>query len=337
MIDPFVVLTPVLILAVMALLRFVGCDALFGIPAIPVPVDSVGFSPLPGGYFNTQPVSLSQDQGAVISFTTSDTGSPDQPYAGPILVSATTTIRATASKDGGNSGVQSAKYLIGPIMFQPPLLEFDDQTGTPTAQVTTAPFMSPNPINQSTLIVVWIWYKDVTNGTVSVLKVEDPQGNSYQSAVGPTTQGTFRQEIWYGTAPLVATGFTVTATFAQQGSQAPFAFPDEKAISAHLYLNASPGDPLDTPLTDTNAAATTDVAVNVATGLLKTANARLVFAAALFTGSTIPSVGAGFQQRSTLGGNLTEDRDIPTPGQTVQGTFQNPGGAPWIAQVCAFK
>ena len=35
--NPFVLLTPILVLGVLALLAFVGCDVVFGIPAIPPP------------------------------------------------------------------------------------------------------------------------------------------------------------------------------------------------------------------------------------------------------------------------------------------------------------
>jgi hypothetical protein len=49
MIDPFVLLTPILLFGVMALLRFVGCDLLFGLPHVPTNVPTTtGIFPASG-------------------------------------------------------------------------------------------------------------------------------------------------------------------------------------------------------------------------------------------------------------------------------------------------
>ena len=341
MTDPFVLLTPVLVLVVMALLRFVGCDRVFGINPV---IGGVNFEPPPGGYFNAQMVTLSVDPpDATISYTTSDTGFPDQPYTGPILVSATTTIRAIASKDGASSGVDPAKYIIGPISFQQ-LAELDDQTNMspdPTAVTTptTGPGSFAGSIAQNTLMVVWIYYRGPDDGSIRVSSVTDRAGNSYFPAVSPTPQGPepsallgHRQEIWYAVITNTDTGgmpFTVTAHFTGPVTV-------DKAISAHAYVGANPSDPLDmapdmTPI----VASASGLSGTVSAGPVTTSFARLVFAAAVYVNAA-GGPGPGFRQRSVLSGNESEDADVPNLGQVVQATFA-PTTNPWIAQICAFK
>jgi hypothetical protein len=351
MIDPFVFLTPVLILTVMALLRFVGCDVVFGVD----PVFLLDFNPPPGGYFSAQTVTLScTDGGADISFTTdgSDPGSSTTQHftgSGSILVSATTTIKAVATvTEYGfhhvSSGVYPATYIIGPIMFQQ-LAEFDDQTNiSPNPMAVSTP-AAPAPgsftgsIAQNTLMVVWIYYRGPDDGSITVSSVTDAAGNSYLPAVGPTPQGAeataflgHRQEIWYGIIAKTDTGglpFTVTAHFT-----APITV--DKAISAHAYTAANSGDPLDKALDMTpNVAGASGLSGAVSAGSVTTTNARLVFAAAVYVGAA-GGPGGGFRQRSMLSGNVSEDADVPNPGQVVQATF-TPATMPWIAQMCTFK
>lgn len=330
MIDPFVLLTPVLVLGVMALLRFIGCDTVLGLPYV---VQAVSFNPPGGSYFGAVDVKLLSEQGANILYTTMDTGGPDQPFdpnpnLGQVIhVASNTTIRATATKEGGSSGVQSAKYLIGPITFLD-VKENDDTTNNNT--VVTPAF---GVLQQGILMVVWIWYRDPTNGNIEVQAVIDSGGNTYTRAAGPTpAQGTVsqhRQELWYSTIQTTGTGFVVTATF-------PSA-PLEKSISAHAYVGADPDNPLDATNPSADMASMTGSSINVSTATVTTDHARLIFGAVVIVGAS-GGPGGGFRARTMLpNGNVSEDADVTMPGQVVAATFQNPSSASWIAQMCAFK
>jgi Chitobiase/beta-hexosaminidase C-terminal domain len=340
MIDPFVVVTPILVLAVMALVRFVSCDKVFNVP----PLFVFTFDPPPGGYFNPQMVTVSCNLSGDMFYTT-DGSDPKgsntaRKYTGPIQVSANTTISVyitTGGIDSWDSQVVSGSYIIGPITSQQ-LQEFDDQTNAspdPTI-VTTAAFTGN--IALSTLIVVWVYYRGPDDGSITVSRVFDPAGNQYSRAVGPTPLGAeppellgHREEIWYGIITKTDTGgmpFTVSAQFT-----APITL--DKAISAHSYVGANPSDPLDVTTPDLNSASASGLSGAVATGSVTTTNARLIFGAAVYVGAA-GGPGAGFRQRSMLSGNVSEDADVPALGQVVQATF-TPTGGPWIAQMCAFK
>lgn len=83
------------------------------VPMPPAPVASVVFSPLPGAFAGDLSVTLSTaTAGAVIHYTT-DGSAPtlsSPVYAGPVALSATTTIRAIAVKDGAASAVAGGVY-----------------------------------------------------------------------------------------------------------------------------------------------------------------------------------------------------------------------------------
>ena len=59
MIDCYVFLAPVLLLAVVALLGFVGCDLVLGLTPLSPVTAAPAFDPPPGTYGGTQFVSLS--------------------------------------------------------------------------------------------------------------------------------------------------------------------------------------------------------------------------------------------------------------------------------------
>jgi Chitobiase/beta-hexosaminidase C-terminal domain len=343
MIDPFVVLTPVLVLAVMALVRFIGCDKVFDVP----PIFVFTFDPPPGGYFNAQMVTISCSQSGDIHYTTDGSdprgSSTAQKYTGPIQVSANTTINAyttTGGIDSWDSPVATVTYIIGPIMFQQ-LQELDDPNSSspdPTV-VTTKSFTGS--IAQNTLMVVWIYYKGPADGSISVSKVFDATGsagNNYSPVVGPTPPGAgpsglqgFKQEIWYAIITSTDTGgkpFKVSAQFT-----APIT--GDKAISAHAYVGANLSDPIDQTTPDLNTASASGLTGAVSTGSVTTSYARLVFAAAHYLRPP-GGPGAGFTQRSKLSGNVSEDANVTALGQVVQATF-TPTTGPWIAQICAFK
>ncbi len=172
-------------------------------------------------------------------------------------------------------------------------------------------------------MVVWVWYKSTAQTVASMV---DSAGNVYQRAVGPTVGAGglagFQQEIWYKANVNGGANVTVTATF----SSAPAAA-FERAISAHEYSGASTTAPVEVTSAAIGATA------NASSGAAATTAARLIFGAAIFSGSGAP--GAGFTQRSALQNNVTEDETSRAPG-SVAATFVNTP-QDWIAQMIALK
>jgi hypothetical protein len=194
---------------------------------------------------------------------------------------------------------------------------------TDTNQVSTSAFL--NSVKQGNLIVVWIWYRTITQ---QVMSVTDTANNVYQSAIpalrGDANLPDHSQEIWFAKNVTGGANVVVTATF-------PGTFPEGKVISANEYQGASQTDPLDVKAvgTGTSATATTDVP--------PTTEARLVFGGAVFSGLGA-AAGNGFTQRYGLDGNVTEDMQVMPPGSFAATFVTNPPQPQgWIAQMVAFK
>jgi len=322
MIDPFVFLAPLMLLAIVALLGFIGCKP-FGtsgtLPDTPVP----SFSPAPGIYFAEQSVTL-QDPGATIYFTTGS-GSPYSVYSDPIKVSATTTIKAYATSPGGSPSEEvDGIYIIlppPPPATPPTYVQRSEFSLTANNNLVTTPAFLAF-VNPGNLMIVWIWYHPVAGESVST--VTDTANNSYSPAVGPT-QGTGgftnrRQEIWYSKLTKTVSNLQVIATFSGT-------FNDKKAIAAHEYKGLDPAWAL------RQEAANTGNTANASCGPVPVTANELIFAAALL--ATTGTSGPGFAQRSSLDGNVTED-EVPGAAGSVAATFANTA-QDWIAQMVTFK
>jgi Chitobiase/beta-hexosaminidase C-terminal domain len=325
MVDSFVLLAPILLLAVVSLLRFVGCSFH---PSAATPAAAPTFDPPPGEYSATQSVTLSDAApNATILFTT-DSSTPTNPptgttqtFTGPITVSSSEMIIALATAPGyTDSPLASGLYVIDqPIVLQQ-LAENNETVNSVT--VTTAPFA--NAVTNQNLIVVWLWYNSVAQ---TVASVTDTGGNAYQRAVGPTagvgTVAGFQQEIWYAKSINGGANFTVTATFTAAGNF-------EKSISAHEYAGASLTAPIDVV-----SAAAVAGNPNVSSGVVPTSAAILIFGAAIFSGRG--AAGPGFTQESALRNNVTEDKPFVAPG-TAEAIFMVVNGAnDWVAQMVTLK
>jgi Chitobiase/beta-hexosaminidase C-terminal domain len=328
MIDWFVLLAPICLLAVVALLGFVGCDIVLGLkPVSPVTADPT-FDPMPGTYDGTQFVGLSDATSNATIYYTTDASNPTIPptgstqmYSGKITVTTTTVIKAIASSpNAGNSNVAEGDYVINPITF----VRFAENVGTSNS-LTMATNALPQ-VNPGDLIVVWLWYNSLAQ---TISSVSDTAGNTYQKAVGPTpgagALAGWQQEIWYAKNVMGAginVPVTVTATFSSMPG-ASF----ERAISAHEYAGASATAPIDVTSAAIGATA------NASSGSVATNTAGLIFGAAIFGSGGTP--GSGFMQRSTLKGNVTEDGPITVQG-SAEATFSNTA-QDWIAQMVTLK
>ncbi|MGZ4815020.1 MAG: hypothetical protein ACXVZV_06415, partial [Terriglobales bacterium] len=172
------------------------------------------------------------------------------------------------------------------------------------------------------LIVVWIfWHAPVAQ---AISTVTDTAGNTYQRAIGPTARvGTligYQQDIWYAKNINPGAKVKVTATFSGT-------FFGEKSISAFEYTGLDKAAPLD------KTSVATGSGLNAAVGPVTTTAPGVVFAAAKFKTSGTP--GAGFAQRSSLKGNVAEEKLTPGP-VSIRPTFTN-AAQDWIAQMVTFK
>src|SRR5712692_8939666 len=149
-IDPFVLLAPVLVLAVVALLRFIGCDKVFGLEPVKVTTATPTFDLPEGKYSTAQSVTLSDTTTNATIYYTTDGSIPTIPpsgttqtYSVPITVSTTTRINAIAqAPDSNPSGVASAQYTIISAVIA--FVTGQVNAGTPpNAQSVVVPYPGP--------------------------------------------------------------------------------------------------------------------------------------------------------------------------------------------------
>ena len=325
MIDPFLLLAPFLVLLIVGLLGFVGCDVILGVSGADEAPTLVA---TPGD----QKAFLSWNTDGFGEFTLQRNAAPDnsvtnlppQPagtasFIDTGLINGTTyTYSITSSKNGESAGTSQASVTPEPITFRQ-FVENVETVGNAT--VATLPFPS---LGQGSLVIVWIWYH---SGTESVSTVTDNANNMYKRAVGPTPGANQlagqQQEIWYLENVNAGNNVIVTAQFSA-------GFNNEKSITAHEYTGAAPTDALEATAMDTQATATPS------SGNATVAQSSLIFGAAIFSGSGTADTAAGFNARSTIKANASEDRRITAPG-SVAATFIAPSVEDWIAQMATFR
>jgi hypothetical protein len=326
MIDPFVILTPILLLGVVALLGFVGCDVVFGLKE-----------------FYDGPTNLRAVAGFDAQVTLTWDAAPDAtsyeivrkdnvstvtiPAMGTSFTDTSVTIETKYSYTvhgfvDGRATVDSNAVTAtpGPITF---LQLAESPEAIVGASVATPQLPAVSPSN---LIVVWVYYE---NAGQSVAGVSDSAGDQYVLAAAQAGAGlfaTFRQEIWYKNNATGGPNLTVTANFTQPLNA-------NAAIVAHEYHNP---DPEATPETTSSASAGGSVA---SSGAVPVTYAKLLFGAAIFrAGGGI--AGPGFTQRATTNSNVTEDRPFDATAEgTAEAIFSTnpPATLDWIAQMVAFR
>jgi hypothetical protein len=327
MIDPFVLLTPILLLAVMALLRFVGCDWVLGLQSF---IQDPIFNPPQGTYAGPQIVTVSSvDPDESFYYTTDGTDPVAQATTSStfatqgtqVPLSRTTILKAIAVKDSDTSGITVGTYAIGPIAFVQ-YTEFDGAINNNT--MITSPFTQP--VSSGNLMVVVVRYN---NPALTVLSVGDSAGNTYfpvsdpPAVSGPGMIANQQQGIWYakkinGGGPNFTVTVILSGTAANPGG----------AVIAHEYFNADPDNPVD------QQSAATGSTANASSGGANTTLGRLIFGAAIFFSSG--SSATGFNQHSSSSSNVTEDIAITTLPFSAEALFSN-GPTDWIAQMVTFK
>jgi hypothetical protein len=327
MIHLLLLLAPIPLLAIIALLGFVGCSFQHGAQANPDPPTNL--TAVAGdswvqlawdAYPNATDFVVNRGMAAGAYTDTFDLMSTMNSYLDLTVTDGMTYHYAVevTTAEGASGNSNDAPATPGAITYVQ-RAEIDVQTAGTTA--TSNAF--PAPVTAGNLIVVWVWYK-LGAAPGQVMQITDTVGNQYLLAIGPTpgagVQAGFQQEIWYAKNINGGTGVQVTATFSANTT--------ERAIGAQEYANADKNQPLvNTPIGMAGNGA------NATLGPIVTNLARMSFAAVVFQGQG--TAGAGFTQRSSLQGNVTEDRAVTLPG-SYSATFTNTAQA-WLAQMVTFR
>jgi len=323
-IDPFVLLAPVLLLAVVALLRFVGCDKVFGLEPVKANTATPTFDPPPGTYNTQQSVTLSDTTANATIYYTTDGSIPTIPpsgntqtYSGPITVSTTTTINAIAQAPDSNPSLgASAKYTITSAAIGFVQVNAATPPTPPNVQSVLVPF--PQPQTAGNMNVVVVGWNDATSDVASIT---DSNNNSYLPAIGLTRGINLSQRIYYATNILPGPN-TVTVNFSQA-----VPFPDVRVLE---YTGVSAPDGPGVPASGNSATTSCGpVTTSVANELIFAANT-----VATHTNAADPS----FTERiiTTPDGDLAEDRVVSAVG-SYSASDQLSVSGPWVMQMVAFK
>ena len=282
------------------------------------------FNPAPGTYTTSQNVTLADTTaGATIYYTTNNstptTSSPV--YTNPIPVIATTTIKAIAGAPGfSTSAVATGTYTISGAPPPPGITFVQSNTGPTSIQSSNSTIAVPFSVAEGSghLNVVAIGWGDTT---ASVSSVTDTLGNTYNLAVGPTTNTGMQQVIYYA-KNIIGGSNTVTVRF-----NVPAAYPDVRILE---YAGADATNPLDAK----SGAAGSGTAANSGSAATTAAN-ELIFGSGT-TGNTFTAAGSGFTSRLiNIYGSIAEDKIATTTGSyNATGTVTS---SVWIMQMATFR
>ncbi len=283
------------------------------------------FAPAAGTYASGQTVTISGPAGATIYYTL-DGSVPtlgSSQYTAPLVVAASTTIKAMAVHSGSlTSAVASGAFTISSATQ---ISYVQSNYATPQTTQTTVPVKYSTAQLQGDLNVVVVGWNDAT---VAVSAVTDTSGNTYVRAVGPTViSGTATQSIYYASniAAAAAGANTVTVLF-----NAAAAAADVRILE---YSGIATSSPLDASVGAINSSGTI-----VSSGAATTTNANdLIIGADLTTGDTT-APGPGFTARmiTVPDADIVEDMNVSSAG-SYSATAVLSSAAPTIMQMVAFK
>ena len=173
------------------------------------------------------------------------------------------------------------------------------------------------------LNVVVVGWSDTVS---TVGSITDSKGNTYVSAVGPTTSsGNASQQTYYAKniAAATAGSNTVTLTFSTTVS-----YPDVRVVE---YSGVDPVNPLDVAIGSAGNGATQN------SGSVTTTSANDVLLASNYVSDSTTAVGTGYTQRFiTNGGEVVEDKIVSAIG-TYSATSTQGGTGWWLMQLAAFR
>lgn len=140
-------------------------------------VDSPDFSIPSGTYYEIQNVDITAEDGADIYYTTDDSEPTEETgtlYTGPVEISASTTLKAIAVKDGESSAVASATYsiIIPTGEVNAIVAQKNGVYYAMSSELNNQKLMAEevNVVNGKVINETWakeiVWYVDETQGTI---------------------------------------------------------------------------------------------------------------------------------------------------------------------------
>ena len=174
----------------------------------------------------------------------------------------------------------------------------------------------PKPNNSGHLLVAYVVWDNADSVNIS-----DLAGNTYTSAIGPTTNDGQTAEIFFA-ANVNGGSNTVTVTFTT-----PIA--SRAALYVAEYSGVDPVAPLDSAVVATGTTFAMD------SGPLTTGSANELLFVGAESNSKVTGKAPGFKVRSHKFGGLIADRIAGPAGSYNVTSTQN--GASWIMQLVAFK
>lgn len=322
MIDSFLLFTPILLLAIVALLGFVGCNWVFGIHetvlSVPPEIGSIqpAFGSPAGGtavtitgakFVATPTVAFGGTAGTVQSATDSEID-VTTPAHTPGLVDVVVT-----NPDGESDTLSSGFNFTQVALAQP----------VQTKQLPGAPPISvilPNTQTGSLIVVTVSW------GLAGILSISDSAGNGYQSAGNGNWSG--QQAQMFVAINQSAGNLTVTAS--GPGTTGPC------SICVAEYLNEDSASPL-YGFTH-KASPSTGGALNVVVTAMNAGD--LIYAVAFAqSGNLAASGGFTAAGSSTLGtiSLLAADQVAVTPEATTIGIMNSVSTSAWVILATAIR
>jgi hypothetical protein len=176
MIDPFVLLTPILVLGVIALLKFIGCDVLFGIQAIPPTppllkaVGGIAQVTLSWSGYDGNPVSYIVKRGAQ--------------HLGPYAIIKTVAAQTATYTDTDSSLMNGTPvyYLVSAVDSDGGNFDSNEAPATPAAVPGRPPGAVVDPSNALSNNLVGLFVMNEGSGTTDLNLVDGQKANFFGAA-----------------------------------------------------------------------------------------------------------------------------------------------------------
>ncbi len=248
--------------------------------------------------------------GVTVVSSTSITATTPSHAVGPVDV--------VVTNKNGQSGTLAEGYTYKSASSAIAFVQVNSGPGTIQPLNSSVAVAYLNAQTAGNLNVVAVGWGDNTS---SISSVTDSSGNTYNRAVGPTSNTALQQSIYYA-KNIVGGSNTVTVKFSQAA-----AYPDVRILE---YSGLDPTNPLD--VTAAQASSGTTASSGPAT---TTSANELIFGAGA-TAHHFTGAGSGFTSRIiNIYGNIAEDEVVSSSG-SYSATAANSAGL-WVMQMATFK
>lgn len=314
MVDWFVLLTPIFLLAVIALLGFIGCNQVFDLEETQLQLEVTGVSPTSGPTQGGQQVVVtgsSFDTSPTVTFGGAE-ATVTQASSGILVVQtpphSSGDVDVVVTNPDGNTGTllstAPVHYTYAAVANAGSLIVPGQPSGTAQASVAFAG--SPK------LIVVTVLYE--TGFTVSLTVA----GGTFGPAIKSDLWSSYKIETFY--APMVPPGPNVMIKATLSGATVNFWY-----LCVTVYDNVDQNSPVYAPnsLSSINTSAISPLTIQAqeASDLIYSIAAAMTAGGSFITGGSL-SPGAGFQVEANTGFLMVQDQQVSAAGPitTTAGT-----------------